>query len=290
MKNNIILLFFLALFLVNSCEQDVTLEFNNEPKLCLNCILNPDSLITASLTLSHSLDNSGKFEAVNNAVITLYEEDNIKGTLKLKSDGKYILNQKPIAGKMYYIEAKVTGYQSIKAKTIVPEKPIIIYTKDTVRIIESVNRPIMNISVAIMDKVGNNFYWLYGTCIFKGRKDGGSCNAINSPYVDTFNRLIDSDSKYGFNHFLQIRMTDDGFNGEELRFIIPDMAGSGNDLQSFMHFLSADEHYDKHIKTTLIKRMSENDDLPFYEPVQIYSNIENGYGIFGSCAITTIKL
>ncbi|MFW5757030.1 MAG: DUF4249 family protein [Tangfeifania sp.] len=28
--------------------------------------------------------------------------------------------------------------------------------------------------------------------------------------------------------------------------------------------------------------------MPFFEPVQIYSNIENGYGIFGSCAITTI--
>ena len=33
-----------------SCEKDVTLEFNNMPKLCFNCILNPDSIITASLT------------------------------------------------------------------------------------------------------------------------------------------------------------------------------------------------------------------------------------------------
>jgi hypothetical protein len=252
--------------------------------------LNPDSLITASLTLSHLLDNSGNFEAVNNAVITLYEENNIKGTLKLKSEGKYILNHKPVSGKTYHIVAETTGYESIKAITTVPEQPIILYSKDTTRIIESVNRPIMNINVGVMDKVGNNFYWLYGTWILKGRKDGGGCNPVNAPYVDTFNRYIDSDSKYGFRHFLQIRMTDEGYDGEQLTFTIPDMAGSGINFQSFMHFLNADEHYDKYIKTTLIKRMSENDDLPFYEPVQIYSNIENGYGIFGSCAITTIKL
>jgi hypothetical protein len=283
------LFLFLASILF-SCEQDVTLEFNSKPKLCLNCVLNPDSLITASLTLSHLLDNSGNFEAVNNAVITLYEENNIKGTLKLKSEGKYILNHKPVSGKTYHIVAETTGYESIKAITTVPEQPIILYSKDTTRIIESVNRPIMNINVGVMDKVGNNFYWLYGTWILKGRKDGGGCNPINAPYVDTFNRYIDSDSKYGFRHFLQIRMTDEGYDGEQLTFTIPDMAGSGINFQSFMHFLNADEHYDKYIKTTLIKRMSENDDLPFYEPVQIYSNIENGYGIFGSCAITTIKL
>jgi hypothetical protein len=82
-------------------------------------------------------------------------------------------------------------------------------------------------------------------------------------------------------------MTDEGFDGKVLTFTIQDIIAGGNRNQ---YFLNADEHYDKYIKTTLIKRMSENDDLPFYEPVQIYSNIENGYGIFGSCAITTIKL
>ncbi|MCA1760714.1 MAG: DUF4249 domain-containing protein [Bacteroidales bacterium] len=36
--------------------------------------------------------------------------------------------------------------------------------------------------------------------------------------------------------------------------------------------------------------MNEGSDLPFSEPVQIYSNIENGFGIFGACAISTIVL
>jgi len=280
--------FLFLVVILFSCVQDVNLEFEHEPKFCLNCILNPDSIITVSLTLSHSLDNSGKFEAVNNAVITLYEEDNIKGTLKLKSDGKYILNQKPVSGKRYHIVAETTGYKAIKANTTVPEKPIIEYTKDTTGIIENLKVPIFDLNVQLFDQQGKNNYWLYNTYIVGGIKYGGNCKEINAPYVDTFNRYIDSDTKYGFHHFLQIRMTDEGYDGQILDFAIPDNVVYLD--YKAQHFLSADEHYDKYIKTTLIKRMSENDDLPFYEPVQIYSNIENGYGIFGSCAITTIKL
>jgi hypothetical protein len=281
----------LLLFLVSilfSCVQDVNLEYNHESKLCLNCVLNPDSIITATLTLSHALDNSENFEKVNNASIKLFENDTLKGELIFISDGKYLLKQKPVSGKTYKIIAEASGHTQISANTTVSEKPIIKYTKDTTSFIENLKVPMFNLNVQLFDQPGKNYYWLFQ--IFEGndRREGGISKEINAPYVDTFNRYIDSDSKYGFRHFLQIRMTDEGYDGQILDFIIPDNFVYTN--YKAQHFLNADEHYDKYIKTTLIKRMSENDDLPFYEPVQIYSNIENGYGIFGSCAITTIKL
>lgn len=55
-------------------------------------------------------------------------------------------------------------------------------------------------------------------------------------------------------------------------------------------FLDADIHYDKYLKSTIKQRMNDGDNLLFNEPVQIYSNIENGLGIFGSVAITSFKL
>lgn len=279
--------FLFLLSILFSCVQDVNLEYNHESKLCLNCVLNPDSIITATLTLSHALDNSGKFEVINNAAITINEEGVVIGTLKLKSDGKYLLNQRPVFGKTYSIVAEAPGFEKIAATTTVPEKPMINYSKDTTKILENVNWPVMDLNVQIFDKPGEDYYWVYKTWIVNGVKYGGGSNEFIAPYIDDFNRFIDSDSKYGFRHFMQIRMTDEGFDGKVLTFTIQDIIAGGNSNQ---YFLNADEHYDKYIKTTLIKRMSENDDLPFYEPVQIYSNIENGYGIFGSCAITTIKL
>ena len=288
MRKLIVFCCLIKVFIFFSCTQDVTLEFDHEPKLCINCILNPDSFITARLTLSHSLDNSGKFEVVNNAVIKLYEEDNLMGTLKLKSNGKYSLTQKPVSGKTYHIVAEAIGYEAIEANTTIPEKPTIKCTKDTTSIIENLNWPIVDLNVWLTDHPGKDYYWLYQIFVGKDRREGGTCNPINAPFVDNFNRTIDSDSKYGFTHFLQIRLTDEGYESQILEFMIPDFVLTGN--YKAQHFLNADEHYDKYIKTTIIKRMSENDDLPFYEPVQIYSNIENGYGIFGSCAITIVKL
>lgn len=270
-----------------SCTQEVTLEFDHEPKLCLNCVLNPDSIITASLTLSHSLDNSGVFDAVDNANIKLFENDILKGELAFLSSGKYLLKQKPETGKHYKIIVEAPGYEKLEAFTKVPEKPLINYTKDTTRILENVNWPVMDLNVRIFDKPGKDNYWVYKTWIVNGVRYGGGGNEFIAPYIDEFNRYLDSDSKYGFRYFMQTRMTDEGYDGQELTFTIADIIGVGSSVQ---YFLNADGHYDKYIKTILINRMNETDELPFYEPIQIYSNIENGYGIFGSCAITTIKL
>ncbi len=270
-----------------SCTQEVTLEFDHEPKLCLNCILNPDSLIKASVTLSHSLDNLAQFEPVNNANIKLFENDILKGELAFLSSGLYLLKQKPETGKDYKIIVEATGYEKLVAYTKVPEKPLINYTKDTTRILENVNWPMMDLNVQIFDKPGEDYYWVYKTWIVNGVRYGGGSNEFIAAYIDDFNRFIDSDSKYGFTHFMQIRMTDEGYDGQELTFTIPDIIGGAQRVQ---YFLNADEHYDKYIKTVIINRLNETDELPFYEPIQIYSNTENGYGIFGSCAITTINL
>lgn len=277
----------ILLVLLASCVQDVSFEFEHESKLCLNCILNPDSLIETSLTLSHSLSNTSNFETVNNAIIQLFENDTLKGELNFISNGKYVLNQKPVSGKNYKIVAKSPDYKQITAYTTVPEKPIIKYTKDTTSIIENLNVPVFDLNVQLFDPQGKNYYWLYSTYIVGGVKYGGNCKEINAPFVDHFNRFIDSDSKYGFSHFMQIRISDEGYDAQVLEFTIPDNVVYLD--YKAQHFLNVDEHYDKYIKTTIVNRMKETSELPFYEPVQIYTNVENGYGIFGSCANTTIE-
>jgi len=280
------ILFFIMIFF--SCEKEVTFNFEHEPKLCLNCILNPDSTITANLSLSKKLDKSDNFEPVENANIYLYEGDILLGKLQNIGKGDYRLSRKPIIGKEYTITAVSNNYKKVKATTMVPAAPEIVFSKDTTGLSEYGDQVQYNLNVKIMDKPGKDFYWLYDSYYVGGVFYGGGCRAINAPYVDNFNRSIDSEAKYGFTHFLQIRMTDEGYDGQVLSFIIPDF--SERDEYTAQHFLNADEHYDKYIKTTIINKMKEDSELPFYEPVQIYSNIENGYGIFGSCAITTIKL
>lgn len=283
------LLLFLIVLVFVSCEEEVILDFEHEPKLCLNCILNPDSTITARLTISKKLDNTDDFVSVNNATISLYEEDILLGKLLEVGNGNYKLTQKPIKGKKYKIIAEVGDYNRITATTIIPQAPSLNYIKDTTGY-DEYNLLRYNLNVRIIDKPGKDYYWLFGSHSMNGVMYGGGCRAINAPFVDTFNRKIDVEEQYGFTHFMQIRISDEGYDGQNLDFIIPNFVVSDQYNSFYQHFLKADEHYDKYIKTTIINRMKEDSELPFYEPIQIYSNIENGYGIFGSCAITTIKL
>ncbi|MFW5774023.1 MAG: DUF4249 domain-containing protein [Tangfeifania sp.] len=290
MKKNtlFILLIIPGVFLFPSCEKDVTFDFDHNPKLVLNCILNPDSVVSASLTLSESLDSTANFKPVRGAEIIIYEGNNIFGVLEPTGNGRYKLDKKPEPGKTYKIEVKGKNHDPLLATTTVPKPPVIEYSKTiTDYITPDSTIYTFDVNIKLNDNPGRNSYWIYQKYIVGGVQYSRPANAVNAPFLDEFNKIIDPDSNYGYRLPLGMRLTDEGFDGQMLGFVIPDFV-SIEERELSLFFLDADEHYDKHIKTIILNRMKENSELPFFEPVQIYSNIENGYGIFGSCAITTI--
>ena len=288
--NLFILLLFFGITLFPSCEKEVIFDFDHNPKLVLNCILNPDSVVSASLTLSESLDSLANFKPVEGAEIFLFEGNDIFGVLEPTENGHYKLDKKPEPGKTYKIEVKDKNHSPLLATTTVPKPPEIEYTKEITGHLEfDSTRATFNLNVKINDKPGPNNYWIYDTWVVKGVKYGGARKEINAPFLDGFNKITDPEAKYGYTLSLGIRLSDEGYEGKTMEFVIPGyFEGTQYSYTDAVHFLNADEHYDKHIKTIIINHMKENSELPFFEPVQIYSNIENGYGIFGSCAITTI--
>lgn len=279
-------LFIIALFII-SCEEEVHFNFEHEPKLTLNCILNPDSTIKMNLTLSQSINSKEKNHYVDNAHIMLYEGNILLGVLISNGNGIYALNHKPKPHIEYRVVVKTVNYQTLFASTYIPEAPDVDFDKEPLGADQyGIDR--YNMHVKLHDYEGNDHYWLYRVFKVNNRKDGGNSISINAPFVDDFNRITDTEERYGFRHFLALRISDEGYDGQSMEFVIPDLAESlGYHAQKFMN---ADKHYDKYLKTSILNRMKETSELPFFEPVQIYSNIENGYGIFGSCAITTIEL
>lgn len=292
MKRKSFLIVFVFWVLFSSCEQEVTLDFDNEPKLCLNCILNPDSVVSAKLTLSHSLNNSGNFETVDNGVLTLYEGEEMFGILEAKGNGRYVLNKKPVVGETYKIVAEAKSYAVVSSVTTIPDFPVIEYSKEiTGHTSYDSTVAVYNLNVQLKDKTGKDNYWVYENWVVSGIRYGGVAREINAPFLDDFNKEIDTEAKYGFTLFLGVRLSDEGYDGQSMDFIISDFAEATQyTYTEAVHFLNADEHYDKYLKTTILNRIKETSDLPFFEPVQMYSNIQNGYGIFGSCAITSVKL
>lgn len=260
-------LFLIIVSLLSSCEKEVTIDFNEEPKLCLNCILNTDSIVSARLTVSRGIETNFDFESIDNATILLYKNNELLGELTAENNGNYSLNTKPLSNNEYQIKVLHPDFPELSASSKVPEKPSVIYRYESLP--EYKHR--VNAFFDIHDpKDTVNFYWL-------------APFDTNAPFIDNFNRSLDTDSKYGYVYDYYMRISDDGYDGKTLSLNTVAIKGSDR------YFWAADPYYDKYLKSTLKVQLNKEGNLPFQEPMQIYSNIENGYGIFGSCATTTIK-
>jgi hypothetical protein len=288
-KRSIIFLFFLCLA-CTSCIKNLETDIPVSSKLCFNCILNPDSLISGSLSLSQSISEVKTFKKVNNASIELKKDGQVIGNMKNTGEGIYSLDLKPSSGSFYEISVNTEGFKPLYASTKVPEKPSVSYQKGEaeLQVISSAYSYYTYPAIfTIHDKPGINRYWKYGKNLLNGiwRFMGGHYD-VDAPFFDDFNKVTEATYKYGYYYAYYLRINDTGHDGETLTFSETYFL-TGYDV---LFFLDVDEHYDKYMKSTIKQMMNDGDNLLFNEPVQIYTNIKNGYGIFGSAAIISFKL
>ena len=288
MRNQIFILFIFPVFI--SCEKDLKTDVEVNPKLCFNCILNPDSVIKVSLSLSRSISATSEIQRIDGATIELKEDGKLLGHLIDKGDGKYSMANKPLIGSIYEISIIMEGYQPLFAKTRIPNKPVVSYVKSALRLQTGRGTGInyiYDVSYTIHDCLGTNRYWNYTKSKFNDKWHFyGGYGGIDSPFFDDFNKEIDATYENGFFYQYYLRINDFGFEGTSVD--IKYTYYSEHIIESF--FLDAEEHYDKYLKSSIKQKLNDEGSLLFNEPVQIYSNIENGLGIFGSAAITKIKL
>jgi len=286
-SNNSLNSLIILLIILVSCVKDLKTEIQIIPKLCFNCILNPDSVIKGSLSLSQSISETNTLQKVNDATIELKKDGYVLGIMKNSGKGIYRFESKPTPGCVYEVKISKSGYSSLYASTLIPHTPIVQYQKD--------NKELHNAGASsyytfrsiysINDQYGTNRYWKYNKRLTNGiwRFNGGYYG-IDSPIFDDFNKVTDATDKYGFHYEYYLRINDTGLDGKMLTFSEDGIDGA------VAFFLDADEHYDKYLKSSIKQMMNDGGNLLFNEPVQIYSNIENGLGIFGSAAITSFKL
>jgi len=281
-----IVLFSIPLAFV-SCEKDLDTKVVVSPKLCFNCILNPDSLIHGSLSLSQSISEDKAFVKIDHAIIELKKDGQLIGAMQNTGNGIYRLNIKPVSGSFYEISIGAEGFPVIHASTTVPEKPIVSYRLDNR---ESHDQGLYlpfytyRITYDIQDKPGANRYWHYKMRYIYNDGFYGLFFDINSTIIDDFNKVTDSSQKYGYYYRDYLRINDIQADGKTLTFT--DLSYD----KDVVYFMDTDEHYDKYMKSTIKQRINDGDNLLFNEPVQIYTNIENGFGIFGSAAIISYQL
>ena len=282
------LLFLIGICTVQvSCEKELKTDIPIQEKLCLNCILNPDSTIRASLSLSRSIRVNNTFTKANKAQIELIKDGETIEVLQNTSDGLYTLDTKPHEGSQYEIKVTVKGYPELSATTYVPKRPKVNCNITDAIVHQSGLTEYYSYSkkISIYDNNEINRYWLYRFSEFPpGVWSLNGFGDVDSPLIDDFNRIIDATFPLGYYYDYYYLRINDMINNEQTLSI--NFTSNNNDK---IFVMDVDEHYDKYLKSVIKQKMNENNVL-FSEPVQIYTNIENGLGIFGSAAITSFKL
>ena len=219
------------------------------------------------------------------------------------SIGKYKSTKTPMRNKQYRIQAKSESYTMAKSATSIPHS-VIISEKNAKQTDwggeENINSKRYNFSFTLNDLSTSDYY--YFTLAFPIHKLDPVTNKFNFyafQYAEILTGELPNSQLYLRNGLL---FNDEAFNGEN--YIIQGTATTYsfpslpdfNDKSSYeldttnlylqVHHLSKELYlfYSSHARKLL------NDDDLYAESTPIFTNIENGFGIFGGENITKSKI
>jgi hypothetical protein len=288
MRNELLFIVILSSFAC-SCQNEYELEFEFSPGVTVNCILDSDSILKVKISRTERIGHTGGFMPVTNALVEIIEGNTIQ-TLTESRDGVYSNSYLPNSGKTYHLKAEIPGYNTISAKTTIPSIPVATVAHnhgDSTYTITLTKNP-----------VEKNYFWIYaqsgyymGVFMAPPIKVFDNSHSIftNSVIADDFNREKDNLSlSMDYSHSYGMRIPGENIPDGMVSFGIK-LYGRRN-LERIL-IVSVDEHLDKYLKTGLLQRdQKAGGDTPvFLIPISMYTNIENGKGIFGSCSVISFE-
>ena len=265
---------------------DIDVPFEHE-QLTLNSIFNPDSLWTASLSLNRHILDGNPIKRVENALVIVYRDDAPIDTLLHQSNGNYESRDgKPLIGINYEIRAVAEQYQAVVGRSQIP-MPAPITSVEVTTGTTPDGQPNNTVFVKFQDDPAVQNYYeialeLTGEYI--------SANAVIRPYSQ-FVRLEIDDlgiENENTNSTERIVFKDIFFNGKEAEVSFKAMtdfkyAGS---FTVYLRTLSKDDYQYK----TTAQLQNNTSGNPFAQPVNVYNNIENGFGIFAGFSQSTFTI
>lgn len=282
------LLFVLTIFF-GSCEktEDIVDFPVKDPTLVLNCYFSPDTDWVFEVSKSLSVIDNAELDYIKNASIKLFENNiQIAEVKKESSDGLYyIYGHRPKAGNEYSIEASHAKYPSIKATDKLANKVDFNITRK--RIIDSFTYydPFQgisygnmkgNITLKINDPAKDENYYriqmiYYDSALFiKSRYVVWGISSSN-PAVERayYDGLLVSDYMFdGQSYEISFDFEDWEYRSDKEYFI------------SIESMSKARYFYERSLALYWDRQGN-----PFAEPVQVYNNIKNGYGIFAGFVV-----
>ncbi len=300
MKKITVLIF---VFILLSCTKETEIEIpHTKPKLVAYSTIvpftfpKPKPLGVTLESSSHIFDKSQN--KIDDAVVMYFENDILKDTLKyINTLGIYSISNNisdyPKEGYKYSIKIYRDGFDTIYAETQIPQRVEVIDTSIIpISYIDETGSAFSEVSLTFKDPIDEvNFYEVCVSDIAFQYDTVSDFKALS-----TYDNIVTSESYYPSLISLDSQLprsllfSDKSINGEKytLRFYYTppqreDEKGRYvTDHYISIHLRNVTEDYYK-FKTSMLEQSYHNREDMLYgmgEPVNIISNIQNGYGLF----------
>lgn len=257
------------------CVDTIDLNPSAERKVVVNCILKPENAQKLTLTYS-ALPGINHYEEIAQATITLFEDEKSVGKFHKTGYAQWELDFTPTAGRMYKLTVETDGNTPITATTRFPHPTPVrrlkkmdgdghrSFEKDSTGVVwafafekeqDTIMRPVrIDPRFKLLANIGTNYARLDN---FNQRQDD----------------LIGGTTK---NHLAYLRMLPDN---NPAPFYIEKL------YSCVVVFRSVSDEYDQYLKSSIAKMLvfeAFDDPTQWLDESEIYSNMENGTGIFGA--------
>jgi hypothetical protein len=280
-----------------SCIKEVPIsDIPFEKKLVIGCIANPDSTFHVNIR-SSQLINATSDEFVENAIVKLFKDNIYIDSLHYEQSGWYRSSMFPVAESEYELRVSAPEFiYEASAKTFVPAETIINRCTHTLnKLVETDLGPTETIELNFYDPiVTEDFYELVGRTQDINDATFSTLESPNS--TDTKDPSILSDGNIEYSPST-LYFSDKLFNGtsKDMIFGDGDPNSSGAEFiptyYLYLHLRKTSPSYYYYLRSWTVHRFNQNTDFNTKEPltllfqgdpVELYTNVENGYGIFGA--------
>jgi len=291
------------------------LEFEGEdlePRLVLNGLAMADSVVTVHLSNSRGVIDPSPIRRVTNATVNVYDgQGDLIEQLVHQGDGRYRGQVALTAGTVVSVQASADGFGSLGAQDLVPSA-VPIEQWDTTSVIVpggggGFEFPALELAFTVTDPSDQvNFYMLEGYIVQADSIIYDWDPITGEPIIDTVPANVPQVYPVGFSstdqvlvasgdaevgdtrvYFTRAVLRDELFNGTRRTFNIrlDNTIRPGKLDLRWVSITNATYLYYR----TLERYQYANED-PFAEPVQVYTNIEGGLGIWGGANIARVLI
>ena len=284
-----------------SCSADYDIGKSNlleQNRLVVNSLLNPTKPISVYFYATERVDTGYVFAAVKDVKVLLKEDEKILFD-GICSDTVLQLDYHPKVGSNYAIEVSSPGFETVSASTIITDsiscKAEMIIDEDQLVELSEFNLPANSqaslwiTSYAVFEDGIMQYQEMYANNLLIDKVNQISGMPVRNPtvgslYYDAFLRIKNNNlsnlDKLIFTPVQAIYGSQPEFDPKNPKPYDP----WGGQTQISVKLITASREYDQYCRTLYLQKsmiIYDNDiSAIVYQPIQVYSNVKNGMGIF----------